>query len=69
MHHALSVGVSRQLNSWIVDSGTTYHICNNGKLFVKAHSLKQALQVTLEDGPTLEVTGYGIIELERKLPD
>ena len=47
----------------------TYHRCNNIVLFVELHSLKEALEVTLGDGHTLEAAGRGTVTLEMKLPD
>ena len=35
VRHALFASSSNQLNSWIVDSGTTCHMCNNKMLFSK----------------------------------
>ena len=37
--HALSVGLS---SGWIVDSGTTSHICNDKQLFTVYQSLKKS---------------------------
>ena len=68
VHHALSASSSNQLNSWIVDSGATCHMCNNKMLFSKLYGLKQSLEVTLGDGHVLETTGRGIVVLEMKLP-
>ena len=59
-----SASSSSQMNDWIVDSGATCHMCNNGKLFVELCSLKQPLRVTLGHGCTVEGTGQGTIVLE-----
>ena len=68
VRHALSASSSNRLNSWIVDSGATCHMCNNKMLFSKLDDLKQSLEVTLGDGHVLEATGRGIVVLEMKLP-
>ena len=68
VHHALSASSSNQLNSWIVDSRATCHMCNNKMLFSKLDGLKQSLEVTLGDGHVLEATGHGIVVLKMKLP-
>ena len=68
VRHALSASSSNQLNSWIVHSGATCHMCNNKMLFSKLDGLKQSLEVTLGDGYVLEATGRGIVILKMKLP-
>ena len=67
--HALSASASGRLNSWVVDSGATSHMCNDDKLFVEFRSLKQPQEVALGDGHALEVTGHGTVALVMKLPD
>ena len=68
VRHALSASSSNQLNSWIVNSGVTCHMCNNKMLFSKLDGSKQSLEVTLGDGHVLEATGRGIVVLKMKLP-
>ena len=65
--HALAAGAG-QLNSWIVDSGATCHMCNDQKLFVKLHNLQKPLKVTLGNGYGLDAIGRGVVVLETKLP-
>ena len=67
--HALSASAISQLNSWIVDSRETCHMCNDRKLFVELRNLKQPQEVSLGDGHELEAIGQGIVELEMKLPN
>ena len=39
----MSASDGSQLHSWIVDSGATCRMCNDGDLFVELHSFKQPL--------------------------
>ena len=57
-----------QIDTWIVDSGATCHMCHNVMLFVELNSLKQSLEVSLGDGCVLEATGRETVLLEMKLP-
>ena len=59
-------GISR-INSWIVDSGATCHICNNAKAFVKLNSNSQT--IILGDGHSLKSAGVGVVEVQLILPD
>lgn len=68
VRHALSASSFSQLDSWIMDSGATCHMCNNKMLFSKLDGLKQSLEVTLGDGHVLGTPGRGIVVLEMKLP-
>ena len=52
------------MKDWIVDSGAVHHMCNDVKLFVKLHILKQPLEVTLRNGCPVEATGQGTVVLE-----
>ena len=64
---ALSIG---QLDSWIVDSGATCHMCNNKALFANLQQLKEPLEVTLGDGhPLVNWTWkcYGNVEAATEL--
>lgn len=38
--HALSSSSDERMDSWIVDSGATCHMCNDKKQFVEFKSLK-----------------------------
>ena len=64
--HALSANSS---GNWIVDSGTTCHMCNNDQMIAEIKSFKNAQEVTLGDGHVLEATGEGTIQLQMKFPD
>ena len=64
--HALSANSG---GNWIVDSGATCHMCNNGNMFAKFKSFDRAQEVTLGDGHVLEATGEGIVQVKMKLPD
>ncbi len=44
-------------------------MCNDDKLFVEYHSLKQPQEVALGDGHPMEATGYGTVALVMLLPD
>lgn len=58
--HALS-SVSK--GKWIVDSGATYHICNDREQFVEFTQLRKTQEVTLGDGHTLDGTGIGTVSM------
>jgi hypothetical protein len=64
--HALS---AKSNGNWIVNSGATWHMCNNDKMFAKFKSFKRAQEVTLGDGHVLEAAGEGIVQVKTKLPD
>ena len=57
-----------QHDSWIVDSGATFHMCNDRKLFVELRNLDKPLEVTLGDGYDLHAIGRGVVVLETKFP-
>ena len=67
VRHALAASAGR-LDSWIVDSGATCHMCNDQKLFVELHNLEKPLKVTLGNGYGLDAIGRGVVVLETKLP-
>lgn len=62
--HVLSAVESNEVNSWIVDSGATCHICNNKQSFLEFHSSKRPQHVTLGDGHSLSATGTGNVVIE-----
>ena len=64
--HALSVS-SR--GNWIVDSGSTCHMCNDKELFSELRSLGTPQEVMLGDGHVLQATAEGTVTLETLLPD
>jgi len=51
-------------DSWVVDSGSTCHICSDKRLFVELCSLEEPEEVTLGDGYAVEATGKGVVKLE-----
>ena len=53
----------------MVDSGATYHMCNDREQFVDFKELSNKQEVTLGDGHTLDGTGIGIVRIETLLPD
>ena len=67
--HALSVGGSRSLSNWIVDSGATYHICNDDSQFVNLNTLEKPMDITLGDGYSLKAIKQGVVEMRIQLPD
>ena len=56
-----------EVDSWIIDSGATCHICNNRQSFVDSHTLEKPQKVTLGDGHALSATGTGNVTLETVL--
>ena len=61
--HALSAKSTQPVGNWIVDSGSTCHMCTDKAQFVKLEELKEPLQVTLGDGHVLKATGCGTVLL------
>ena len=67
VHHTFkSARATNQLDSWIMDLGATYHMCNDDKLFVELCSLNQPLEGTLGDEYALKAPGVESL-LEMKL--
>lgn len=66
---ALSVKSGEKMNSWIVDSGATCHMCNNRKMFIEFESSQPIQEVTLGDGYSVEATGSGSVMLNMILAD
>lgn len=64
VNHMMLASSSSQIKDCIVDLGATCHMCNDVKLFIELHSLKQPLKVTLGDGCAVETTGKGSVVLE-----
>ena len=64
VYHMLSANTAGGTDSWIVDSGATCHMCNDEKLFVELHSLKQPMEVMLGDGHIIKAVGHGDIMLQ-----
>ncbi len=67
--HALSISSDKGMDSWIVDSGATCHMCNDKKQFVEFNSLEPPQEVTLGDGYSVEATGCGVVRLKMTLTD
>ena len=67
--HALSIGESKSLSNWIVDSGATCHICNNDSQFLNLNSLEKPMDITLGDGHSLKATKQGVVEIAVKTPN
>ncbi len=67
--HALAISSEKGLNSWIVDSGATCHICNDKEMFVEFNNLEPSQEVTLGDGYSVEATGCGTVRLKMQLTD
>ena len=63
--YALGTGGS----NWIIDSGTTCHMCNIKETFVELHSVGQSMKVAVGNGHILEVLGKGIVLLIAVLAD
>ena len=66
--HALSASVTHPLDSWIVDSGATCHMCNDKGLLAEFVSLKSPLEITLGDGHVLQAIGHGKVSMQMKWP-
>ncbi len=67
--HALAISSEKGLNSWIVDSGATCHMCNDKEMFVEFNNLEPSQEVTLGDGYSVEATGCGTVRLKMQLTD
>lgn len=67
--HALSSSFDERINSWIVDSGATCHMCLDKKQFVDFKSLEPLQEVTLGDGYSVKATGRGVVRLKMTLFD
>lgn len=46
--------VKSKMDSWIIDSGSTRHICNNKNSFTTMTKLKSKVRLTLPDGKMIE---------------
>ena len=65
----LAMTTSAGVESWIIDSGSTSHMCNNKSLFTALKPISRTLKVTLADGHRVEATDIGTVTLELLLPD
>ena len=57
------------MTKWIIDSGTSCHMCCDSGLFDKLEVLTHPIDVSVGDGHCLKATGRGIISLNMKLSD
>ena len=64
--NALTVGSMSA--GWIVDSGTTSHMCCHRDLFVDYEELQKPERVTLGDGRSLDAVGRGTVSVVLRLP-
>ena len=60
---------STRKNYWIIDSGTTCHICNDEELFTDLVPMKKPQSIVLGDGHQLEANSYGTVKLQLVLQD
>ena len=63
----LSASTNSRLNSWIVDSSATSHMCNDRTMFGELCNMERLQEVILGDGHELEAAGQGIVRLKLKL--
>ena len=60
----LSTVDTNEADRWIIDPGTTCHICNDRQSFVNFRPLRKLQDVTLGDGHALSAIGTGDVILE-----
>ena len=63
MSHALAARSMKGKTVWIVDSGATYHMCNDKKLLVNFNGLAEPRDITLGDKHTVKAVGRGVVLL------
>ena len=63
LHDHVLLAAAGEVNSWIVDSGATCHMCNERGLFIQLCNLKEPVDVTLGDGHCLVAEGRGDVKL------
>jgi hypothetical protein len=62
---ALTVGLRRCSNDWVLDSGCTHHMCHNLDLFTtKLTPMKK--EVFLGDGRSLKIEGVGTVQFNTR---
>ena len=66
---AQALAASNHINSWIVDSGATCHICCNKMMFSEMKIMDRSQTITLGDGRSIESTSQGTVKLKLKQPD
>ena len=64
--HALS---ANRRSNWVVDSGTTCHMCNNEELFDQIIGLEMPQEITMADGHSVQGTGRGDVILRMSVPN
>ena len=69
--HALAADSEQtcQRDIWIIDSGSTCHICYNETMFDKMEDMGTPQIVTLGDGRSIETTKRGTVQLKLKQVD
>ena len=66
---AQALAASNHINSWIVDSGATCHICCNKMMFSEMKIMDRSQTITLGDGRSIESTSQGTVKLKLQQPD
>ena len=56
------------MDTWIVDSGATCHMCNDRKYSI-AFDDREPVSVALGDGHSLQALGTGKVAMKMNLPD
>ena len=64
--HILS---ANRRSNWVVDSGATFHMCNNEKLFDQIIGLEMPQKITVDDGHYVQATGRGNVILRMNVPN
>ena len=64
--HALS---ANRRSNWVVDSGTTCHMCKNEELFDQIIGLETSQEITMGDGYSVQATGRGDVILRMNVPN
>ena len=59
--------VAKSWNDWIVDLGTTSHMCNDRDMFTELDQLESSEKVALGDGNSLDVAGRGTVYVDMTL--
>lgn len=58
-----------KINSWIIDSGASQHMCNNKEMFLNLTDLSSSITVEIGDGRSLLAVGIGSVPLKLNLSD
>ena len=56
--------MAKSRDDWIVDSGTTCHLCNGQGMFVEMKQVGSDEKVTLGDENSLDVAGEGTVDMD-----